>query len=153
MSKFLFFLFLICNSNISIGQTAYPYQDIKLEKPSDYKETESLALSAASFLLSTPFKENDVNRNRALNFLSTWVTGVKDFEFNMKGKIQEISSDRDILTLYIAAMVKYSLENKSLAVNPKNVEVNTCKMVLAYCDDPKNNFRLKKKYRKVLEAS
>ena len=153
MSKFLFLLFLVCTGNTSLCQTVYPYQDIKLEKPSDYKETEPLALSAASFLLSTPFKENDVNRDRALTFLSTWVTGVKEFEYNLKGKIEEISSDRDMLTLYIAAMVKYSLENKSQAVNPKIVETNTCKLVLAYCDDPKNNFKLKKKYRKVLETN
>jgi len=152
MPKFFFFLFFICTGYISVCQTAYPYQDIKLEKPSDYKETESLALSAASFLLSTPFKENDVNRERALAFLTKWISGVKDFEFNMKGKIQEFASDRDMLTIYVAAMVKYSLENKSQAVNPKNVDTNSCKLVLQYCDDPKNNFKLKKKYRKVLEA-
>ena len=153
MYKFLFFLFLVCNSTISLCQTAYPYQDIKLEKPSDYKETESVALSAASFLLSAPFKENDENRERALAFLTKWISGIKDFNFNMKGKIEELASDRDLLTLYVAAMVKFSLENKSEAVNPKNVETNSCKMVLQYCDDPKNNFKLKKKYRKVLEAN
>lgn len=153
MSKFLFLLFFIGFSNIAVCQTSYPYQDIKLEKPSDYKESEPLALSAASFLLSTPFKVNDINRTRALNFLSTWVTGAKEFEYNLKGKIEEFSSDRDVLTLYIAAMVKFSLENKEQAVNPKNVEVNACKLVLAYCDNPANNFKLKKKYRKALETT
>ncbi len=152
MNKFLFFLFFICISNISFCQTAYPYQDIKLEKPSDYKATEPLALSAASYLLSNPFKADDMNRARALNFLTTWVTGAKGFEYNLKGKIEEISSDRNVLALFIAAMVKYSLENKNESANPRLVEINACKLVLAYCDDPINNFKLKKKIRKILES-
>lgn len=153
MSKFLFLLFFIFISNISICQTAYPYQDIKLEKPADYKATESLALSAASYLLSNPFKTADINRTRALNFLTTWVTGAKGFEYNLKGKIEEISSDRVVLGLFIAAVVKYSLENKNESANPKHVEMSAGKLVLAYCDNPVNNFKLKKKIRKVLESN
>ena len=40
MHKLLFFLFFICISRFSMAQFVYPYQDIKLEKPSDYTETE-----------------------------------------------------------------------------------------------------------------
>jgi len=109
MSKFLFLLFFSGISTFSVCQTAYPYQDIKLEKPGDYKATEPLALSAASFLLTSPFKPDDINRNRALNFLSNWITGAKGFEYNLKGKIEEISYDRDLLALYIAGIIKYHL--------------------------------------------
>ena len=51
MSKVLFFLCFICISTIAGAQAVYPYRDIKLEKPSDYAETESMALSAATFYL------------------------------------------------------------------------------------------------------
>ena len=135
-----------------MAQFVYPYQDIKLEKPADYKATEPLALSAASFLLNTPFKADDLNRNRAMNFLTTWVTGAKDYQFYLRGKIENIADDRDVLGLFIAAMVKFSLENKDLSANPIKVETNACKLVLAYCDNPVNNFKLKKKHRKVLES-
>jgi hypothetical protein len=153
MTKFLFFLLFICFYNISVSQTFYPYQDIKLEKPSDYKETEPMALSAATFLLTTAFAETDANRSGALQFLSSWMTGTKDYSFYMQGKVTDISSDRNLLSLYIAAMVRYSLENKKESVNPMKVELNASRLVLAYCDDPKNNFKLKKKYRKLLETN
>lgn len=149
MYKFLIVFTLI--SNISFSQVYYPYQDIKLQKPSDYKETEPLALSAASFLLSTPFVEVDANRSGALQFLSNWMMGTKDYNFYMQGKVAEINSDGNLLSLFLAAMVKYSLENKADAGIPMKVELNATKIVLAYCDDAKNNFKLKKKYRKLLE--
>ena len=151
MNKFFLFIFLACTSNVSLCQTVYPYQDIKLEKPTDYSETEPLALSAAKFLLSAPFLELDVSRANALQFLSNWMMGTRVYQFYMQGKVAAISDDRNVLSLYIAAMVKYTLENKKEAVNPMTVEHNASKIVIAYCDDQKNNFKLKKKYRKLLE--
>ena len=151
MNKFLFFICIIFFYETALCQTVYPYQDIKLEKPSDYRETEPLALSAATFILTTPFIEIDAGRSGALQFLSNWVTGTKDYSFYMQGVVLDISNDRNLLSLFVAAMTKYSLENKAEAVNPMRIEHQACKLVLAYCDDPKNNFKLKKKYRKFLE--
>jgi hypothetical protein len=151
MNRFLLFIFLACTYTVSLSQKVYPYQDIKLEKPTDYAETKPLALSAATFLLTTAFVELDANRAAALEFLSNWVTGTKDPQFYMQGMVADISDDRNLLSLFIAAMVKYSLENKTEAANPMTIERNAAKLVLAYCDDPKNNFKLKKRYRKLLE--
>ena len=151
MHKLLFFLFFICISSFSMGQFVYPYQDIKLEKPSDYTETEPLALSAATFLLTTPFTMNDLNRLRALSFLSNWMAGVKDFEIHRRGIFQDIAGDENVTALFIAALVKYRIENKKQLPSPMIIEVNACKMVLVYCDNPVNNYRIKKKLRKFLE--
>ena len=151
MRKFLFFLLFIFISNLAICQTNFPYQDIKLEKAADYKGTEPLALSTARSLLSTPFITYDVNRNQAIEFLSSWATGTTTCQFYMKGVVEEISEDKDLLGLYLAAMVKFTIENKIEAVNPLVVEKNACRLVLAYCDNPVNNFKLKKKVRKILE--
>jgi hypothetical protein len=153
MRTILFIFFFIFTGTISNAQVAYPYQDIKLEKPADYKATESLALSAATFLLNTPFLEVDINRGNALKFLNDWMNGTKDYQFYFRGKATDISIDRNLLSLYIAAMAKYSLENKTESVSPMKVELNASKLVLAYCDDPKNNFKLKNKYRKILEKN
>lgn len=153
MTKFLFFFFFIGIANTSLCQSGYPYQDIKLEKPSDYKGTEPLALNAATFLISTPFSEKDISRAQAIKFLTTWVMGAKEYQFYLKGKVEEILEERNLLGLYIAAMVKFSLENKTISTNPMIVEINASKLVITYCDEPKNNFKLKKKYRKVLEKN
>ncbi len=149
--KFLFLLLFICLGNDSICQNIYPYKDIKLEKPSDYTETEPLALSAATFLLSTPFVEIDANRADALLFLSNWMAGTKKYSFYMQGLVQDISTDKNLMSLFFAAMAKYSLQNKAESINPLRVDENAAKLVLAYCNDPLNNFKLKKKFRKLLE--
>ena len=153
MNKFLLFILLSFISTASLCQVVYPYKDIKLQKPSDYKETEPMALSAATFLLTTAFAETDANRSGALQFLINWMTGTKEYNFYTQGKLTDISSEKDLLGLYMAAMVRYSLENKTESVNPMKVELHASRLVLAYCDDPKNNFKLKKKFRKLLDTN
>ena len=153
MRKVLFLFLFICLGNSASAQLVYPYADIKLKKPSDYKETEKLALSAATFLITTPFAEVDANRNAAFKFLDDWMIGTKDYQFYLQGRASEIMEDRDLIRFFIAAMAKYTFENKAGAANPITVDQNASKMVLAYCDNPKNNFKLKKKYRKILEKN
>lgn len=151
MYKVLFFLLFNCLNCFANAQLIYPYRDIKLEKPSDYTETEPLALSAATFLLSSPFIEIDANRADALLFLSNWMAGTKKYSFYMQGLVQDISTDKNLLSLFFAAMAKYSLQNKAESINPLRVDENAAKLVLAYCNDPANNFKLKKKFKKLLE--
>jgi len=153
MRKVSFFLFLLFSCSFTEAQLVYPYADIKLQKPSDYKETEKLALSAATFLITTPFAEKDPNRDAAFKFLNDWMVGSKDYQFYLQGKVRELMEERDLVWLYVAAMAKYTFENKVAAANPLTAELNASKMVLAYCDEPKNNFKLKKKYRKILEKN
>ena len=152
MHKKVLFVLLLCISYYANAQY-YPYGDIKLEKPSDYNETEPMALSAVNFLLSTSFVSGSKPRNEALKFVLAWMQGNKKYDFYIKGMAMEISSDGDLAGLYLSAMTKYTLENKATAVNPKTVEQNAAKIIIAYCDDAKNNFKLKKKYRKILETT
>jgi hypothetical protein len=153
MHKLPFFLFFLYLSTSATAQFVYPYEDIKLEKPGDYRATEPMALSAASSLLGTPFLESDEKRLAAIKFLTNWMAGTKAYSFYMQGMVQEIRDDMNLLQLYIAAMAKYSMENKTAAANPLTVELNAAKIVIAYCDNPKNNFKLRKKYRKILEKN
>lgn len=153
MNKFLLVIALLITTFGANAQLVYPYQDIKLEKPSDYPETEPLALSAANYLLTTPFVAVDKNRFNALQFLSNWMTGNKDFTFHKNGKIQDITSDKNVLSIFFAAIAKYSLENKTESQNPLLVEQNASRLTLIYCNDPANNFKLRKKYRKLLEKN
>ena len=153
MPKKIFFILFLFISTIANAQLVYPYGDIKLEKPGDYVATEPMALSAATFLLTSPFVEADEKRLNALKFLSTWMAGTKAYSFYMQGVVLDLRDEINLVQLYIAAMAKYSLENKADAVNPMKVDMNAAKMVIAYCDDPKNNFKLKKKFRKILEKN
>jgi hypothetical protein len=153
MRKVLFLMLFICTYIFANAQLVYPYGDIKLEKPGDYVATEPMALSAASFLLTSPFSETDANRLAAMKFLSAWMEGAKSYSFYLQGTAKELSEDFYLYQLYIIAMAKYTLENKVAAANPMTVDKNAAKIVLAYCDEAKNNFKLKKKYRKILEKN
>ena len=151
MKKYLFLTSLLFTAATSLCQSIYPYEEIRLIKPADYMGSEPLALSAATFLLSSPYKEKDINRSHALEFLKKWMAGTKEFTFRLSGVGQDIAEDHDLLDLFTAAMVKFCLENKPFSTNSKLVEESACKIVLTYCDNPVNNFRLKKKQRKKLQ--
>ncbi|MBK8611605.1 MAG: hypothetical protein IPL84_17115 [Chitinophagaceae bacterium] len=152
MIKFILVIFLSAITCMGTAQV-FPYEDIKLEKPGDYAATESLALSAANVIITRPYIDKDANRENAARFLSKWMIGNKEHDFYLKGRVYDVKDDKILLQLYIAAMAKYSLENKTESVNPLTVEKRSSKLVLAYYDDPKNNVNLKKKYRKILETN
>jgi hypothetical protein len=153
MTRLILLLLLVCTASVSFGQVIYAYQDIKLEKPTDYKETEPLVLNAANYLLTTAFLQADENRVNALKFLSAWLAGTKDHSFHMQGIVQDINNNADLLSLYFAAMVKYRLENTDETISPLMIEYNACKLLLTYSDNPANNFKTNKKIRKLLEKN
>jgi len=151
MKKYLFSILLLFIASFSFCQINFPYVEVKLVKPSDFKQAEPLVLSAASALLSTPFKEKDTDRLQAQEFLKKWMAGTQDYSFKLSGIGQDIADDHDLFDLFVAAMVKFCLENKALSTNQKLIEMGSCKLVRDYCDNPANNFKLKKKQRKKLE--
>ncbi|MBS1752891.1 MAG: hypothetical protein KF741_11120 [Ferruginibacter sp.] len=153
MNRLLLFFLLLCTGIVSNGQAIYPYQDIKLEKPSDYIETEPFALSAANYVLTTTFDAESISRQNAVKFLADWVSGAKKYNFYMQNVAEYIRSDIDLLSLFIAAMAKYNLEHKQNPADALTVEKNACRMVLDYCNKPANKFNLKKKFRKKLEEN
>ena len=151
MKKYLLSISLLFITASSFCQINFPYVEVKLVKPSDYKQAEPLVLAAASALLSTPFKEKDTDRSQAQEFLKKWMEGTKDYTIQLSCVAQDIADDHDLFDLYAAATVKFILENKVLSANQKLVDMGACKLVLSYCDNPANNFKLKKKQRKKLE--
>ena len=153
MNKLIISLFFLVSGSPLYSQSVFPYEEIKLEKPADYKGAEALALSASNYLLFNAYKKDDVSRDRAFQFLVKWTAGDKDFNFTLYGVILELVEEKELMTLFIPAMVKFCLENKVLATNGPVIETNAVKMVLDYCNNPANNFTLKKKHRKRMEGN
>lgn len=151
MKKIFFFLFSLSVSTFSFSQVVYPYQEIKLQTPADYKDAIPMAKSATTFILATPFSATDKNRKEAVKFLSNWMAGNKEYVFQSLPTLQDIAEDQDLVGLFVAAMAKFGFENKALIENAKMMDDSARKTVLAYCDNPTNNFKLRKKYRKLLQ--
>src|SRR4051812_38677570 len=100
MNKILAVLLLLFCSNRSVCQSIYPYEEIPLKSPADYKAAEPFALNAATFLLSTPYKQKDPDRERALNFLIKWTIGERDYHFELHGVILELVDQKDLMSLF-----------------------------------------------------
>lgn len=139
-------------ADASFSQSVFPYEEIRLDKPADYKGAETLALSAADYLLMHPYDEKNVSRERAFQFLVKWTGGIEGYDFNLRGLMLELAEDRVLMQIYLPAMTKFCLENKTLGSTPGIIEAAAIQTVLKYANDPANKFPLKKKTRKRLEA-
>lgn len=152
MKTLLFFLFAMLMVSPALAQGISNYEEIKLESPADYKAAEPQALSAANFLLASPNDMSAPDRLKSSQFLIRWMSGTPDYSFGLD-ESTSILVDANLLNIYMAALAKYCLENPTHAKDAQLVKVSSWKILLAYCDDPKNNVKFTKKLKKLSEAN
>lgn len=143
---------LFCNRNL-YAQTLPNFDIIKLEQAADYKAATPYALQTANYLLSTPFQKNNSDRIKSLEFIYKWMSGTPDHSFvfdKMTGKLT--NNNNDLLGIYMAAMVKYSLGNKNSPKDPKTIKLNALTLLLNYCENKDNNISMTKELKKLSEA-
>ncbi|HMF70275.1 MAG TPA: hypothetical protein VK616_02310 [Flavitalea sp.] len=151
--KTAFILILSVLANYSFSQIQTNFDNIKLEQAADYRAADSIALGASTYLLSTPFAEDNIGRLKSLSFVIRWMTGTPDYSFTLDevaGKI--VKGNDNLLGLYMAAMTKYSLENKESSKDQKLVKLNALTSLLNYCEDVNNNVKMTKQLKKLSEA-
>lgn len=154
MKKWLFAVGILLSTCLNVNaQTIPDFELIKLEKTTDYKKAEPFALQTAVYMLTTPVVKNNENRMKALEFLFKWMTGTPDHSFLMDDAAATVGRDnKDILGLYMAAMVKYTLTNKSETRDNKLMKLAAVNMVLDYCENKSNNVKMTKSLKKMSEA-
>ena len=151
--KIIIVLIFLFFSNQQYAQTLPNFDLIKLEKAPDYKTATPFVMQTANFLLSIPYKKDNPDRLKSLQFLSKWMMGTPDYSFSL----QEVSSkvtkgNNDLLGMYMVAVVKYTIENKEAAKDPKLVKLSALKMLLDYCENPSNDMNMTKPLKKLSEA-
>jgi hypothetical protein len=152
--KKLFVLLIILSSKFSFCQTLPDFDNIKLDKSTDYKDADSFALNSSTYLLSTPFEKNDLSRLKALQFIIKWMSGTPDYTFTLDGIAGKIIKENDdLLGLYMAAMTKFCLENKSSSGDANLVKLNAVKFLLMYCENSANNMKMTKQLQKLSDAN
>jgi hypothetical protein len=111
------------------------YASIKLETKEDYTaEVDKAVLEAATYLLATPLDKEKESWQGAAQFLVRWMSGTPAYTFNIDKVATDISKNKeDLLIIYLAAMVRYSLENPSTKKDEIKVKVGTVRSVLDYC--------------------
>ncbi|MEP7111481.1 MAG: hypothetical protein ABI760_26035 [Ferruginibacter sp.] len=134
------------------AQTLPNFDLIKLEKKSDYKAAEPFVLQTANYLLSSPFKKDNPDRLSSLRFIGKWIYGTTDYSIVINDAGDKIGKDNnDLLGIYMAAMVKYTLENKTASKDAKLVKLNALILLLNYCGNKDNNIKMTKQLKKLSE--
>jgi hypothetical protein len=135
------------------AQTLPNFDLIKLEKASDYKAADPFVLQTANFLLSSPFTKDNAERTNSLRFISKWMHGTPDYSFVLNDMADKIGKDNnDLLGLYVAALAKFTLENKAVAKDPKLLKLNSVNLLLNYCENHDNNIKMSKQLKRLSEA-
>ena len=126
--------------------------DIVMKDKSDYALYDGKVLECANYLMNLP-EGNNTYRMECNRFLIRWMSGTPDYSFDLDDTITKISkSDSDLLMLYMAAMVKFTLENKDEASDKNAVKYNSIVTLLNYCENPDNNVKLSNELKKMIKA-
>ncbi|MBL7697493.1 MAG: hypothetical protein JNK79_05025 [Chitinophagaceae bacterium] len=142
---------LIC-FQFTYSQTLPNFEEVSLKQASDYKPAEVTVLTAANYILSTPVKEDDLDRKMAFAFILRWMTGTPDYSFEVDETAAKISKgNNEMIGLYMAAMAKYGIENPANAKDKQLVRDNALEMVIDYCKKPENNIKMTKGLKKYAE--
>ena len=151
--KIICIIFFVFYGLYSHAQTVPNFDLIKLEKPADYKAAEPFVLQTTTYLLTNPYKKDNPDRLNSLRFVSQWMNGTTNYAFVFAGVPDKIGKDNnDLMGIYMAAMVKYTLENKAAAKDAKLVELNAFTMLLNYCENKDNKINMSKQLKKLSEA-
>jgi hypothetical protein len=151
--KKIVFILLACSTSFAFAQNATDLESIKLESAADCEAAEPYALQASSYLFTKPFEKNDLTRLKSLQFIIKWMSATPAYKFTLDGVAEKLLKGNDeLLGLYMGAMTKYTLENKSSAGNFDVVKLNSITMLLNYCENPANNIKMTKNLKKLSEA-
>jgi hypothetical protein len=123
-----------------------------LEAPGDYKLAEPAVLKATNYLFTSKYDKDDLERLYAIEFIMRWMGGTPDFNFQIGEKFTNpFMTDTDLLGLYMGAVARYALENRTQK-EPEKVNLNAAKMVIHYSSKPANNLKQTGELKKMAAA-
>lgn len=136
MKRALFIVFLLLSTlTASFAQDLPPIEGIKFEKGEIFKIHEPLVLQTADYLLSTPVKENDIERLKAVQFLMKWMEGTPDHTFTISEyPTKFFSYNVDLMSVYMASLCKSELQDKP--ANTNDLILDATKIFLRYVNEP-----------------
>lgn len=146
-------LFFMLTGITGFSQTNY--DKISLATDDDSRAANKYALEAANYLLSTPFDQNDLQRAKSLKFMSAWMDATPDFTFIFDSTVSDkiVKGNNDLMGYYMASMTKFCLENDAKAKDDGLVMVGSVRMLLDYCENPKNNMKMPAALQKLSDAN
>lgn len=132
------------------GQDTAQYRSMRLEKRADYLNAEPTIIRVTEYLLNTAINKDEQTRLDAAQFLLKWMEGTPDHTYSFHSRISQITKNNiDLMGVYLAAMVKYSLEYKEEATDLKVLQLNTLKTLLTYVANADNGVKSNAELKKL----
>src|ERR1700734_4045016 len=101
MKKVFFTLFMAALVQFAFAQNIPPVEGVRMETPQDYRNADSAVMQVSKYFLSIPIDQDNNTRLKAGVFLTRWMYGSPDCNFDPDQKmLNYINSDVDLLTVY-----------------------------------------------------
>lgn len=147
------FSILFCFAAFSVfSQNSSQYDNIPLTTAAEYRKAEPYVILAADYVYSSPIDKENLNRTNAISFIMKWMVGTSDYSFGMDETIRKVSNgDNEILGIYFSSLAKYAL-SKGKGADREDMKYNAYLMMVTYCENPDNNFRIRGEVKKMIDA-
>ena len=157
MKKLNFVIFMavfLFKTLCSFSQDFTSLSDIPLKTEPEYKEAEKQVNECAEYILDSPFDQENKNLAEAGRFLLRWMGGTPDYKFNIDSQAARlIEGNEMLLSIYLAGMTKFVLENPDKADNQQKMKEYAVKSLLEYCENPENRIKPKGELKKLIKAN
>ena len=116
-------------------------------------QLEKKVMESCELLLNTPVNKKDENRINASQLIIQWMESTSDYSFPIDENIYMLTkSNASMLNVYLASLVKATLDNINPYENEKEVKINCVNTFLDYCSIPRNKLKPNKGIKKMLQA-
>lgn len=140
-------------SGFAFAQNPEQWQQVKFEKPEDYKANEGVVLECARFILGMAAEAGNPARKTALSKVAEWMSGTPDHDFIIGEHVGRLMDKNEaILGIYMAAMTRYVLEHPDKPVTADEVQFHSFESLLEYCEDPRNKVPATRELKKAIKA-
>ena len=153
MMKSIPCLILVLFLGHTYAQDPEEWQALEFKTPEDYRNNEAEVLKCADFVLRAPADAGNPVRRSALNVVSRWMSGTPDYTFSIDESIAQLmKKNAAVLSIYMAAMTKFVLENPDQAHDEGAVKLNAFEQMLTYCEDSTNKVEITSDLKKAIKA-
>ncbi len=127
-------------------------QNIDLKNEIDCRLAEPQILICADYILSTPIDEKNIQRVYAITAVKKWMEKTPNYIFNVDKNVAKILDRKgNVLSVFAASMVKFSIENPEKGNNKEEVAAFAWKTTLNYAADKSNKVELTKDLKKMIK--
>lgn len=153
---YLISLILFCTISAGFSRDYSKLKSTRLIERTDYIKAEKDVKDCCKYLLSTPIKKNEENRNAAIQFLYRWMEGTPDFTFEIDENLAVLNNaNQALIGVYLSAMTQYVLANKGkdIAKDKSKIKEYTVNKVIEYCENPKNGVEMNVVLKKWIQEN